>query len=376
MARRLRGEGSVTKLKDGRWQARITVQQDGKTKRRAFYARTADEARKKMTAALKNKDDNVPVPSDRNNLGDYLVKWLAGKDVRPETRRRYDDSIRLHIVPSLGKKALTKLTPADLNACYAQLRQRGLSGTTIKHAHGVLHTALKDAMRWGLIIRNVTELADPPRRSTPEMSTLTPQEASRLLLAARGETLEAFFITALTTGMRLGEMQALQWRQVDLDRRRLRVTATLAGVKDGQPVLASPKTDKSRREIRLSEMAVAALRPHRTEQREAKLRAGQHWTDNDLVFCNAFGRPLDGNNVRERHLKRLLKKAELPHMRFHDLRHAAASLLLAEGVQVKVISELLGHSDITTTLKVYAHLMPSAQEQAASAMDAMFGARS
>jgi integrase len=260
-----------------------------------------------------------------------------------------------------------------VQAAYAACRAKGLSGTTVALVHGTLHKALDDAARWSLVARNVADLVDAPRRSTPEMRTLTPEEAGRLLAAAQGDHLEAFFVTALTTGLRLGELQALQWRNVDLDRRRLRVTATLAAVEDGKPVLAPPKTSKSRREVYLSEIAADALHRHRVRQLEGRLLAAQHWQDNDLVFANAFGRALDANNVRERSFKRLLETAGLPPMRFHNLRHAAASLLMAEGVPVKVISEMLGHADITVTLKVYAHLLPTAQEQAAKAMDQLFG---
>ena len=373
--RRSKGEGSLTQLTDGRWQARITIRQDGKTQRRAFYGRTQAEARKKLTAALKQTDDNLPLPGQGLTLGAFLKTWLKAKepDLRPESYRRYREACELHVIPSIGRTSLVRLSPGDVQKCYSACRDKGLSGTTVALVHGTLHKALDDATRWGQVIRNVADLVDTPRRSTPEMRPLTAEEASRLLVAAQGEPLEAFYTVALTSGLRLGELQAVRWREVDLEKKRLRVVATLTGVADGTPILAPPKTAKSRREVYLSEMASESLHRHRAQQLENRLLAGQLWQDHDLVFCNAFGRPLDGNNIRERSFKRLLAKAGLAPMRFHDLRHAAASLLLAEGVGVKVISEMLGHADITVTLKVYAHLMPTAQEQAAGAMDRLFG---
>ena len=378
-SRRGKGEGSIRLRADGRWEATLTLPpQNGRRQRRSFFGTTRAEAAAKMRGAQSKQDNGLPLPSEKLTLAAFLKTWLLTKqpDLRPESYRRYEEAVRLHIVPAIGKKALAKLTPADVQACYAACRAKGLSGTSVQLIHGALHKALDDAARWSQAARNVADLVNTPRRSTPEMRTLTGEESAALLRAAQGDPLEAFFAVALTTGLRLGELQALCWREVDLERRRLRVTATLAGVADGKPVLAPPKTSRSRREVYLSEMAVEALQHHRAQQLEARLLVGQHWQDNDLVFANAFGRPLDGNNVRERSFKKLLARAGLPPMRFHNLRHAAASLLMAEGVGIKVISEMLGHADITVTLKVYAHLMPSAQEQAAGAMDRLFGAAS
>lgn len=374
-SRRGKGEGTIYQRRDGRWEASVTLDaKNGKRQRKRFYDKTRAGAARKLRDALKRQDDNLPQPNERLTVAAFLRQWLEGKsNLRAESRRRYRDSIELHLIPQLGKKPLAKLTPADLQACYAALASRGLSGTTCAHAHGVFHAALGDAARWSLVVRNVADLVSGPRRSTPEVPTLTPEEAARLLLAAQGDPLEAFYTVALTCGLRLGELQGLRWRDVDLERGRLRVSATLAGVAEGRPILAPPKTTRSRREVYLSEMAVAALHHHRVRQLEQRVEVGQHWVDSDLIFCNTFGRPLDGNNLRERSFKRLLSRAGLPHMRFHDLRHAAASLLMAEGVPIKVISEALGHSDITVTLKVYAHLMPGAQQEAATAMDRLFG---
>lgn len=375
MSRRGKGEGSIRLRADGRWEATVTLAPvGGKRRRKSFFGRTRAEVARKLTAALKAQGDGLPLPSERLTVKAFLGQWLEAKrpSLRPESFRRYEEACRLHIVPEIGRKPLSKVTPGDLQALYARCRAKGLSGTSLSLLHGVLHKALDDAARWNLAVRNVADLVDAPRRSTPEMPTLSAEEAARLLLEAKGDPLEAFYTLALTCGLRLGELQALRWRDVDLERRRLKVTATLQGVEDGAPILAEPKTARSKREVYLSEMAIDALRRHRTRQLETRLQVGECWTDFGLVFCNGFGRPLDGNNVRTRSFARLLERAGLPPMRFHSLRHSAATLLMAEGVPVKVASELLGHADVTTTLRIYSHVLPSMQEAAADAMDRLF----
>jgi len=351
--------------------------ESGQRKRRSFIGATADEAAQKLRRALTQQDNGQSPPAERTTVGAYLRRWLTVKEstMRPESWRRYREAVELHLIPTIGKIKLTRLTPTDVEGAYAAIRAKGLSGTSVQLVHGTLRTALHAAERRGEVLRNVATLVDAPRRSTPEMRPLTADEAMRLLEAAQGDELEAFYVLALTCGLRLGELQALTWRAIDVERRRLRVAATLAGVSGGAPVMAPPKTQRSRREVHLSALAAEALRRHRARQLEQRLAVGQLWEDHGLVFANGRGRPLDGNNVRERSFRRLLERAGLPPMRFHDLRHAAASLLLAQGVNVKVIAEVLGHADVTVTLRVYAHLMPSAQQEAASAMDALFGAR-
>jgi integrase len=279
---------------------------------------------------------------------------------------------RLHIIPEVGAIRLARLAPGQVQAAYAHRLDAGLSRTSVQLIHGVLHKALDQATRWGLVVRNVADLVTAPRRSTPEMRTLTPEEAGRLLEAATGERLEAVIVIAVTCGLRLGEIQALRWHDVDLNAARLRVTATYQGMADGKVMLAEPKTARSRREVHLSAMAVAALRRHRRLQLGARLHAANLWEDHDLVFTSERGRPLDGNNFRQRAFARLLERADLPHIRFHDLRHTAATLLMSQGVPVKVASEMLGHADITTTLRTHSHVLPGMQQQAADAMDRLF----
>jgi integrase len=228
------------------------------------------------------------------------------------------------------------------------------------------------ALRLGLAQRNVSELVDPPRMRHHEMTTLSEQQARALIDATRSMRHEALYVVALATGMRLGELLALKRRDIDLERATLNVRATLQRTSEGL-ILAAPKTAHNRRTIALSRTAVAAFRQHRARQLEERLGKGEAWHDMDLVFANEIGRPLEAGNVLRRSFWPLLKRAELPHMRFHDLRHTAATLLLGRGINPKVVAEMLGHSHISITLGLYSHVTPHMQQQAAAAMDGALG---
>ncbi len=377
MERRGKGEGSIRLRADGRWEATLSLPPaGGKRRRKSYFGRTRTEVARLLREALKATDEGIPIPNERTTVGGYLREWLAAKDasLRPESLRRYRDACELHLIPALGHVRLKALSPLDVDGAYAKLRAKGLSGTTLSLIHGVLHKALQDAARKGSVTRNVAALADKPGRTTPTMDTLRPEEAQRLLAAAEGDPLEALYVLALTTGMRLGELQALRWRSVDLERRRLQVVATYQGNVAGLPVFGEPKTAKSKRGVHLTELATSALRAHRARQAEQRLLAGPAWTDVDLCFTNGLGRPLDGDNLRRRSFARLLERAGLPPMRFHSLRHGVATLLMADGVPIKAISELLGHADISTTLRTYAHVLETTQQEARDSMERRFAA--
>lgn len=375
MSRRGKNEGSVYQRKDGRWVGQVTFWHGGKRQRRSFYGVTREEAAKKLRKGQNTTDDNLPFTPENLTVSAHLTMWLAEKKktLRPESWRRYDDLSRLYIVPEIGHVRLAKLAVTHVQGLHNALAQR-VSGTTCQHAHGVLHAALQDALRWGVVSRNVASLVTAPRRSTGEMRFLGPEDARDLLVAAKGDPLEALYALALTTGLREGELQALRWSNVDLDRRQVRVIATLTAVKDGSPVFGEPKTQHSKRTVYLSEVAVEALEAHCAQQDFQRCRVGSAWEDFGLVFTRELGQPLTRGYIRNRSFKKLLTKAALPDMRFHDLRHSAASLLLAEGTPVRLVSEMLGHSDVKTTLSIYAHVIPGMQEQAASAMDRLFHA--
>jgi integrase len=241
----------------------------------------------------------------------------------------------------------------------------------VLYVRGVLRRALNEALRWGLVARNVATLVQPPRVRRYEISPLDAEQAQRLLTAIRGDRLEALFSVALAVGLRQGEALGVRWQDVDLDAGVLRVRHALQAV-DGQLMLVEPKTTRSRRTIQLPSLAVGALREHRARQSVERTLAGDAWTDQDFVFTSQLGRPLHGATVTHR-FQQLLAAAGLPRQRFHDLRHGCATLLLAQGVSPRVVMDVLGHSAITLTLNTYSHVVPALQTEAARRMDAALG---
>jgi integrase len=337
--RRGNHEGSITRRPDGLWEARITIEGG---KRKSFYAKTRREVSRRLATAQRDRDTGVPIVGGKQTVAAYLTDWLATTKptIRPRTGRRYEQLVRVHIVPTLGKVVLSKLTAQQVQALYAKKLQEDLSPTTVHHLHAVLHRALDKAVRLGIVQRNVRDMVDVPRMAHHEMRTLDEEQSRMFIAAASGERLEALFVLAIATGMRQGELLALRWRDVDLENATLRVTATLHYVA-GQFIFAEPKTDFSRRQIALAGIAVDALRAHRARQDEERVRLGEAWEDLDLVFPNTVGRPSDGLNLLKYWYHPLLKKAGLPKIRFHDLRHTAATLLLGRGINPKVVSEML-----------------------------------
>jgi integrase len=303
----------------------------------------------------------------------FLKEWLdsIAHSVRPRTWRRYSEYVDLHVIPELGSTPLSALSSRQIQGLYANKIVGGLSTMSVLHIHSVLHRALGQARRWGLIRVNPTDLVDAPRPEPLEMNALSPKEARSLLEAARGDRLEALYALAVTTGMRQGELLGLRWRDVELEQRSLRVTTSLQYVPGRGLQLSPPKTARSRRRVLLSELAVGSLQRHLKTQREEML--DPLWEDNDLVFPNNRGRPMYATNLLSRSFACLLRRAGVRHVRFHDLRHTAATLLLGEGVHPKVVSEMLGHSKTAITLDTYSHATPTMQQQAANAFDRLLG---
>jgi integrase len=372
-------EGTITHRADGRWEARITVDNG---KRRCLYGKTRREVAQKLLHATKAREDGLPMPGAHLTVGQYLENWLSAvkTQVRPRTWKRYEQYVRLHAIPGLGRTQLVKLTPEQLEALYAAKVKAGLSPTTVRHLHAVLVAALTRAVRLGRVVRNVAQLASPPRTPTREMRTLDAKQTKRLLKAAAGDRLEALYVLACTTGMREGELLGLRWRYVNLDTGTLQVAGTLQRLpKDSVTangetfVIAEPKTDRSRRTLKLTEDAVAALRRHRVRQGEERLRLGGARDDWDLVFANELGRPMEAGNLLRRSFWPLLERAKLPRIRFHDLRHGAATLLLEEGVHPAIVAATLGHARASTTIDIYSHVSPGMTAEVATTMDKVLG---
>ena len=374
MTRRGRNEGSIYQRADGRWVGMASFMDGGRRRRRAVYGATKREAQDKLKAIRRAVDDGLSVTSERMTVGGYLERWIreaAAPSVAPKTLASYSQLVRLHVTPELGRIQLTRLAPIDVQAWMNRKLSSGLSPRTVQYLHAILRRSLGQALRWGLVTRNVATLVDPPRIRRTEVRPLTPDQARAFLEAVQGDRLEALYTVALAIGLRQGEALGLRWDDVDLDAGTLTVRNALQRLGPGWE-LVQPKTTRSRRTVALPGVVLAALRQHRTRQLEERLWAGSRWQEHGFVFTSTIGTPLDGSGVSRR-FHTALETAGLPRQRFHDLRHACASLLLAQGVAPRVVMEILGHSQISLTMNTYSHVIPELERDAADRMDALLG---
>jgi integrase len=339
-------------------------------RRNFLYGRTREDVHRQLTAALNAREDGVSVSAGRQTLRAYLSTWLAGAEgtVRPPTLDKYRRDLEHHVMPSLGSVQLTRLGPQHLQRCYSELTAAGLSPTSVRHVHAALHLALRQATRWGLLPRNVADLVVLPQTQRTPWQVLNASEVRQLLAAAASDRLEAVYSLACTAGMRRGEVLALHWRDVDLHRGALSVTGSLQRGAGGLTI-SEPKTVTSRRLVMLAQSALDALRRREARQSDERVLAGLSWREHGLVFTSAVGGPIEPGNLLRRSFWPILDRAGLPHIRFHDLRHTAATLMLSQGVHPKVASELLGRATVGITLDLYSHVSESMQREAARAMD-------
>ncbi|MBK7782842.1 MAG: tyrosine-type recombinase/integrase [Ardenticatenia bacterium] len=359
------GEGAIGEY-GGYWVARYTTD-DGR--RKAIYGKTRAEVADKLSSALRDRNLGLPAPDDRMTVGSFLLRWLnlsVKLRNRPSTYAAYASHVHTHLVPDLGKKKLARLTPEDVERFLAKKLEAGLTATTVVRIRATLRRALTIALRQGLVARNVAALADPPRAKSQQFEVLTAKQAQAFLEAIRGHRMEALFVVAIGTGLRQGELLGLQWPDIDFAGKRLFVRQALQRV-DGVPTLVEPKTARSRRKVSFPAQALTQLRAQHEKDTEAR-RQDPQWNPLNLVFTSQAGTPLDGPNVTHK-LQRALAEADLPRIRFHDLRHTYASLLLAKGVSMRVIMELLGHAQISLAMNTYSHVMPEAIEDAAGLME-------
>jgi len=372
MGRRGNGEGSITRhKKSGLYMARYWIETPRGPKRKTIYGKTREKVRDEMARALANRADGLVFDDENVTVGEYLDTWLKGSvrgSVRQSTLERYESAIQLHIKPALGRLRLKKLTPLHVQGFYQDRLDAGFAPASVNKLHAVLHKALDQAVKWNMVPRNVTRAVKAPRPRPREMSTLSAEQTRRLLGAARGDKLEALYVLAVTTGMRQGELLGLKWQDADLENATISVRRTLT--KNGTRLLfGEPKTNKSRRTIRLTEAGVRVLKEHLNRQFGQIERLGDLYKDQGLVFASEVGTPLNPTNLRRRSFASLLKRAGLPQIRFHDLRHTCATLLLSRNVHPKYVQEVLGHANIAITLDTYSHVLPGMGNQAAKAME-------
>jgi integrase len=339
------------------WEARY-VGADGR--RHSVYAKTERGAQEALRKALVDADHGIQPVSRQYVVAAALDDWLVSQQhkLRPRTAASYADTTRLYILPAIGRIPLAKLQPEHISRMLSSLSERGsLSPTTVRYVYSVLRTGLGHALRQGKIVRNVATLVDPPAKAHREQQPLSAEQVRTFLAGIHGDGREALYITALGTGLRQGELLALRWQDADLATGTVTVRNTLQRF---TRQLAAPKTESSRRSLRLPQSVVVALAAHRERQAVVPL--------NGLIFTTLAGAPLDSANVT-RSLQRTLRRLGLPRQRFHDLRHAFATLALEAGEDLHAVSRALGHTTIATTADVYAHVTPAMQERLAQRMD-------
>ena len=345
-------------------------------KRHWVSAKTKTECWRHLNTAMADAARGIlPGPANLTVEG-YLTSWLVDSIKGTVSRATYDGykrDVNHHIIPQLGRRKLKALTRDDIRRLYRKKRDEGHSNRTLAYIHTTLRKALKDAVGDDLIPRNPSDGVKPPETpqgATKESRALDPSEVRMLLEAARGDRLEAMYVVALCTGLRRGEVLGLRCSDIDLDAGTLSVRRSL----DVDGTFKTPKNRSSRRTLKLATRALGALGAHKVRQNEERLRKGDGWQDNDLVFPNTLGKPMNAGNFYRREFQPLLETVGLAGegFTFHSLRHTFATTLAAKGVHPSTAQKMLGHSDIRMTLAIYTHATDDMQDAATSALESAF----
>lgn len=370
------GRGQIIKRSETSWQIKVYVGRvDGKRKWKYKTLRgSRADAQKALTKMQRELDTGTYVEPTKLTVEAYLERWLetaARPKVRDNTYIGYADTLRRYVVPHVGQQKLDRLTPLEIQGMLGALQAQGLTARTVRTAHMVLSSALKQAVKWRLLPSNPADYVDKPRQQRKEMLALGPAQVARFMEAAALDRWGVLFAFAIATGMRPSEMFALQWDDVDLDTGQVVVRRALTRKVGGGWHLTPPKTSRSRRTIPLPATVIQQLRGHRKAQLEERLAAGAAYVDNGIVFAGQRGQHLNEKTLGY-HLKQILDRAGLPNrFRVYDLRHTCATLLLAANVNPKIVSERLGHSTVVLTLDTYSHVLPTMQRAAADQLEAM-----
>jgi integrase len=370
------GEGSIYRRKDGRWVGQYTVYTAKGPEYRYIYGKTRAAVAEKLTKAMADRDGGFVFDAGSLTVEEYLRRWLTDSlrgTVRARTCERHEINVRVHVNPVLGRVRLKCLTPAHVRALHREKLDAGLASATVRKIHSILHKARSQAVADGLVPRNAADVS-APRSAPKEMRPLSEDEARLFLEVVKtsGGRFEALYVLAITTGLRRGELLGLRWDDADLERGTLRVGRSLVR-ESGRHTVGETKTRRGRRQVNLTPRTVSALKAHRKRQLEERMTLGEIYEDRGLIFSSSVGTPVNPENLVNRSFKPLLKKAGLPEIRFHNLRHTCATLLLGRGVHPKLVQELLGHATIAMTLDTYSHYLPSMGDQAAGAMEDALG---
>lgn len=372
-ARRGNGEGSIHQRSDKLWAGTISLGfgGDGKRKRRTVYGKTKKEVAAKLMKLQSEKLDGGLLDAPRMTAAAWLDRWLdafAAQSVRASTLASYRQIVRLHISPEIGGIQVGKLHAVQIQGLYAKMQQAGKSPRLIQMVHAVLHRAMGRAVKLGLVRVNPCHAVERPRVPKHEITAVDPDQIAKLLRAAEGDRLEALYILAISSGMRQGELLGLKWEDIDFENGILSVRRTILELK-GKFIIGEPKTKSGTRQISLPAKAVEALEEHRRRML-AEGNAACEW-----VFCTWNGKPFRRASLTYNFFRPLIERAGIPRMRFHDLRHASATLMLSSGVHPKVVQERLGHSQISVTMDTCSHVLAGMDAKAAGTFDSILAKR-
>ena len=359
-------EGSIYKRPNGTWSVQATLQ--GRRLSRTF--KTQRECQEWLKKTRGQIDDGMTLASTKVSLEEFLNEWLTSTKTSKALRtwQHYEQLIRTYLIPNLGEIKVRDLRPDHIQAFYNRLFDSQVGVHTIRKIHITLHSSLNQAVTTGMLGSNPASFVKPPKEPATEMAILNESQVSQLLVAAHGHRWEALFHLAVISGMRQMELLGLKWSDLDWIRQTLKIERQLARP-DGDGIkFYAPKTRYGKRSITLGMKTIEILRKHYEHQQVERLSAGDVWQEYGLIFTTSKGTPIHSRNLL-RAFKKLLQDAGLTPIRFHDLRHTAASLLLNQGIPVITVSRRLGHAKASITLDVYGHLIPSMQNEVADMID-------
>jgi len=385
MASKRRGnnEGSIYKRPDGSWIGQVSTGYDpatGKPKRKSFYGQTRQEVNAKITKALQEVQNGIYIEPTKTTLGEWLDRWLTTYkkgQIKPITYEGYESLIKVHIQPALGNIPMAKLQANVLQNFYNEKLEHGradgeggLSTRMVRYFHAVIRQALEQAVKEGILNRNVADATSPPVIKNKQMKPLSEDELLSFLEAAKHDRLFTAYLLAATTGLRRGELLGLCWDCVDLEAGSIAVKRQLIPLKSGLVLQEDTKSRSSKRNISLTDDAIRELKAHKRRQAQEKLAMGEAYQNLNLCFCKEDGSYLRPENF-VKVFQQQLESAGLPKVRLHDLRHGHASLLLQRGIPAKMVQERLGHSSITMTLNLYSHVTPEMAKTAAASLNGL-----
>jgi len=372
--RRPKGTGNIAPRGEGVWRLRYNAPQNENGERGKAITETVKGTKREAERVLRERlaavENGAYVPKDKESVLEFMERWLkdyAAVNVSPKTLQGYRGFLR-YIGPSIGHVALQGLTARHIQTMYAGMLDRGLSNSTVSQLHRIFKKALDDAVKWGLLVLNPVHRTSPPKQRRPQLEMWDIYTVHEFLDVAASSRFSDFYFLAVLTGLRRSELAGLRWENIDLARARLSVAETLQRLTGLGLVTGQPKTDRSRRTVALAPSALKLLRNIQGRQLEQRLEYGQLWQNTGYVFTQETGAPVDPDMV-SKDFPRLIRKAGLPHLTFRGLRHAHASLALSAGINLKIVSERLGHAGVEITADIYSHVLPGMDAAAALAVE-------